>query len=104
MQPRQRVHDLLDLRVGFDRLQRRVDLRETVESTLGIIEAQARVKAVEVFKELGAVGSLLGDKNQLQQVIVNLCSNAIDAMPGGGKIVVRTRMGDSADRRVILEV
>lgn len=67
------------------------DFNEIIASTLDIIEANARVKSVEVCKELGEVGLLMGDKNQLQQVVVNLCSNAIDALPDGGKIVVRTR-------------
>lgn len=81
------------------------DLNETVTSTLSIIEAQARVKAVEIFKELGAVPTLLGDKNQIQQVIVNLCSNAIDAMPNGGKIVIRTsHPGRDGNDGVILDV
>src|ERR1700733_9376274 len=66
-------------------------LNETVESTLSIVEAQARVKSVEIVKELGVLEPLLGDKNQIQQIIVNLCNNAIDAMPKGGKIVVRTQ-------------
>ncbi|MBI3549497.1 MAG: DUF3365 domain-containing protein [Elusimicrobia bacterium] len=74
------------------------DLNETVTNTLGIIEAQARVNSVELSKELGAVASMMGDKNMVQQVIVNLCNNAIDAMPGGGKIVVRTGVVAKGDK------
>lgn len=82
-----------------------VDLDETVTSTLRIIEARARVKSVEVFTELGNPGPAFGDKNQLQQVIVNLCNNAIDAMPAGGKLTVRTKKnpGEIADR-IALEI
>lgn len=80
------------------------DLNESVESTLGIVEAQARVRSVEVCRELGSVKRMVGDKNQLQQVIINLCNNAIDAMPNGGKITVRTRDDTADERRVVLEV
>lgn len=67
------------------------DLREAIEQILLIVEAQAQLQSVEVVKELDALGPLLGDKSQMQQVIANLCSNAIDAMPDGGKIFVRAR-------------
>jgi len=81
------------------------DLNETVQATLRIVEAQARVKAVEIVLELGSAGLLWGDKNQLQQVIVNLCNNAMDAMPGGGRLTVRTR-GQAAEsgRTAVIEV
>lgn len=81
------------------------DLNKILESTLSIIEAQAKVRSVEVFKELGALHPLVGDQNQMQQVIINLCSNAIDAMPMGGRLLVRTR-GHAAENgeRIILEI
>ena len=40
--------------------------------------------------------SLLADPNQLQQVIMNLCVNARDAMPGGGRISISTSRVDGS--------
>ncbi len=49
---------------------------------------------VDMLKTLPAVQA---DANQLQQVIMNLCVNARDAMRGGGRLTLRTRMNTGAE-------
>ncbi|MHA1585668.1 MAG: ATP-binding protein, partial [Promethearchaeota archaeon] len=36
------------------------------------------------------LGSILGDSHQMEQVIMNLCVNARDAMPYGGELIIET--------------
>jgi two-component system cell cycle sensor histidine kinase/response regulator CckA len=46
-----------------------------------------------------------GDPTQLHQILMNLCVNARDAMPNGGKLVLSARNGDDSDAgSVVMEV
>ena len=72
LQPR--VIDLAELVHDFEKILRRV-IGEHIELVTESASADTRVKA---------------DPNQLEQVILNLGVNARDAMPKGGKLVIRT--------------
>ncbi|MBI4133979.1 MAG: PAS domain S-box protein, partial [Candidatus Terrybacteria bacterium] len=81
------------------------DVNEAVENALRLVETQARLQAVEVNRAIEDPGKIRGDKTKLQQVIINLCTNAIDAMPQGGTLWVRARREHAEQRaRVLLEV
>ncbi len=49
-----------------------------------------------------AISHVLADPSQLEQVILNLAVNARDAMPTGGRIVLRTRTAVSLDPRALI--
>ncbi len=96
-----------DLRV-FARLDEgtlnEVDLNEGVVSTINIIQGHARKKGVAVETDLTPLPPVTCFGAKLNQVIMNLVMNAIDACPEGGTVTIRTRADDADDEVVRLDV
>jgi PAS domain S-box-containing protein len=68
-----------------------------VEQALALLLPQARMAGVAVKAELAeGLPPVLGNKNQLEQVVLNLAKNAIDAMPGGGTLTLSTELCGAA--------
>jgi signal transduction histidine kinase len=72
-----------------------VDLNEAIAEVLRLLEAEARRRRVELVPELdGALPKVLGERVHLQQVLLNLVINAMDAMADtpadSRRVVVRT--------------
>jgi signal transduction histidine kinase len=67
-------------------------LKRTVE----LLEPQARQRQVRVEAEVrDGLPPLLADPNQLQQVLLNLLTNALDATPPGGEVRVAVPQGNT---------
>ncbi|MGW8249558.1 MAG: sensor histidine kinase, partial [Anaerolineales bacterium] len=65
------------------------DLRETVEAALRLTAFPMRKAHVDLAKELPDEAVMLTfDNQQIEQVLVNLINNAIQAMPAGGELKV----------------
>jgi signal transduction histidine kinase len=70
-------------------VRRQVDLRALLDRVLAIGEYQWRMHNVRIIRELDEPASVLADADQIEQVVLNLLSNAVDAMPRGGAVRLR---------------
>ena len=64
-----------------------------VEECLQLLGHKLRQGNVQVKREQGGGQAVvMGDHNQMVQVFVNLITNAVDAMPGGGALTISSKM------------
>jgi len=70
---------------------RTTDVNATLEKVLFLVRQQRRAASVGITLELGSeLPPVLADPNQLEQVFLNICLNACQAMDGKGKLRLRT--------------
>lgn len=74
-----------------------VDLRATIEDVLSRLEVQAEKKGIRILREWPPELPLaVADRDKIQQVLINLLTNAIEFTPPGGTISVA--LGESGGR------
>ncbi|MEM6294205.1 MAG: ATP-binding protein [Myxococcota bacterium] len=72
-----------------------IDLRALIDRVVGIGEYQWKMHNVRVLRERNDDAVVHADPDQLEQVALNLLSNAVDAMPRGGTMRISlAREGD----------
>jgi two-component system NtrC family sensor kinase len=85
-----------------------IDLKAFIPEILKMINKQAAVNNIEISHKIGRATPLIyGDPGQLQQVLLNLLNNAMDAIRAahdhaGGSIRLETH--SAANQRVLLSV
>jgi PAS domain S-box-containing protein len=100
------VQDLLTFSRASRSELEALDLNQTVEGALSLVQAHARIIRCEVKKDFAAsLPHILGNKTQVQQIVINLAKNSLDAMPDGGAVTVSTYfLSDSPQSWVCLKV
>ena len=107
----QRIGRLVKNLLNFSR-KTELDLRplrldQLVEDTLPLLNDQFLIKHINVSKEITLpIPEILGDANQLQQVLINIVVNSIQAVRENGNIRIKVRPEGGKGRKcfVILEV
>ena len=74
-----------------------IDVARLAEQVVALLRpvwhegAQAEGRAIEVVTDLAPAPSISGNEGELREALTSLIQNAVDALPAGGTITVRTR-------------
>lgn len=102
-----RVRDLVLKLRTFSRLDegefKSVDMRESIESVLAILQHRLRDGHARVDAAYADDNVISCYPAPLNQVIMNLVANAIDAVEGDGTVRIRTERGGDAFRIVVAD-
>ena len=93
------IRNLLDFARQTEPMLRLVDVNQVIEQVLAMVGHQAQLQNVEVVKEFSpSLPKVTADFDQLQQIFTNLTLNAIQAMPEGGRLTLRSSAVDGEVR------
>jgi two-component system NtrC family sensor kinase len=89
------VRGLLDFARESPPQKQWIDVNDVIMQTTTLVKSQKEFHKVTIVEDLGSgLPSILGDKNQLQQVFLNISLNACEAMEGGGTLKISTALDD----------
>ncbi len=90
-----RISEILKQLSGFSKMPsgelQKSNINEVIESSVRLVQYDKQTERIIFVKELSeSLPEIEVDTNQLLQVFINLTLNAIDAMPEGGRLTIRS--------------
>ena len=92
------LNEILDFSQDTRGRFREEDLNRIVEEALNLIRRELEASRVIVQKEWTPVPKVYCDERQIRHVFYNLLLNALQAMPQGGVLTIRTSAGKGPDQ------
>lgn len=83
------AHGLLTFTRQIEPRREPIQIQDAIDPVLAMLESRFRNRQVRVVTELSPVAPLVGDVGLLSQVVLNLVTNSLDAMPYGGTLTIR---------------
>ncbi|MEW6586968.1 MAG: ATP-binding protein, partial [Nitrospirota bacterium] len=97
------THRLLGFSRRTDVTYEAIDLNASIKEVIGFLEKEIVYRNITLHANLkNNMPSIVGDKGQLQQVLLNILNNAIDAVEKGGEI--RIASGEEDEHTVFVEI
>lgn len=96
------THRLLSFGRRLEPVAERVEVNQTVQDTLEFLINEARYRNIEIKTELAPdLPVITSDSSQLQQVLLNIINNSIDAIGKNGVIRIKTHYLEKVNRVAI---
>ena len=96
------IRDLLEFSRASGAEAERIDVNDLLQRTLQLLQKYLQNNGVRVRTQLGQIPPCAANGNAMRQILLNLLTNAVQAMPEGGELRLRTaRVGPD---RIRLEV
>ncbi|MFO7867217.1 MAG: ATP-binding protein [Candidatus Aminicenantes bacterium] len=85
------VKNLLNFaRNPSDSMFHQININENIQSIISLIDYKLKHMNIDLNLELMPMGPVWGHGEKLQQVFINIILNALDAMPDGGMLKIRS--------------
>lgn len=91
MRSRDIVRNLLDFARSKEPKREPVEINEVIRNTLALIRYYAEKSNILIKEAYQEVPKVSVDVNQMKQVFVNIIKNALEAMPQGGQLWIKTQ-------------
>jgi two-component system NtrC family sensor kinase len=89
------IRNLLDFARLSEPSVRPVNANKIIDAALQLVGNQINLENIELEKHMGTdLPPVRADFDKIQQVLINIILNAIQAMPQGGKLTIRTSKAD----------
>ncbi|GAB6182458.1 sensor histidine kinase [Thermodesulfovibrio hydrogeniphilus] len=98
------THRLLSFSKKIDRAREEFYINEAIKEVVSFIEKEIQAKDIEIIYDFNEnIPKIITDKGQLQQVLLNIINNAVDAVDIGGQIEIKTEIIDSNHVRISIK-
>jgi signal transduction histidine kinase len=90
-----RLEKLLETLLDFGKpkifLTQKADIHSIINTTLKLMEKKCNASGISIKRIFNLkIPKIQVDASKIQQVFLNILLNAVDAMPGGGEILIKT--------------
>lgn len=73
---------------------KQININTVIEEILELLENQFKKNNIRITTKFAQTPLISGDSGQLSQAFLNILLNAVQAMPNGGELVVKTDIGE----------
>ena len=83
----------------YGKYEEYVNLRDVTQDSLGLVDHVYASKVIDVHLDLAHIPDVKINPSELQQVIINLIINAVQAMDGKGTLIIRTHPSERGGKQ-----